>query len=134
MPVLRRKHDVAGLIADEVFIVGRNEQKLTSSETMRPAIVSHIELPTLPFHQMKIIPKSAMPLRQSLMFKPDHHTKSSNVAGWRLWKYLRVKHANASSLSIFADVFTLSAERAYVAFVGIRFPLQSIPDISAIRT
>ena len=41
---------------------------------------------------------------------------------------------NASSLSIFADVFTLSAERAYVAFAGIRSPLQSVPDISAIRT
>ena len=33
-------------------------------------------------------PMSAMPLRQSLMFSPDHHTKSSSVAGWRLWKYL----------------------------------------------
>ena len=32
MPVFGREHDVAGLVADEVFVVGRNQQGLAFSE------------------------------------------------------------------------------------------------------
>jgi hypothetical protein len=32
MPVLRREYNVSGLIANEVFVVGRNQQKLTFAE------------------------------------------------------------------------------------------------------
>ena len=32
MPVFGREHDVAGLVADEIFVVGRNQQGLAFSE------------------------------------------------------------------------------------------------------
>ncbi len=75
-----------------------------------------------------------MPLLQSLTLRPDHQTKSSRVAGWRLWKYLRVKFIRASSLSVLPGCGpTLFDARAYVAFMGRRSPLQRVPVNSAIR-
>ena len=78
-------------------------------------------------------PKSAIPLRQSFTLRPDHHTKSSKVAGWRLWKYLCANSVSASSRLILAWGFILLAVSAYVAFMGNRSPLQIVPDNSAKR-
>ena len=47
--VLPREHDVATLVADEVFIVGGDEQKLALAETPCAAMVSEVEVPALIF-------------------------------------------------------------------------------------
>ena len=48
MTMLRREHNVAGLVADEVFVVGRNQQEPALSEAPCAAIVGQIELPAFP--------------------------------------------------------------------------------------
>ena len=50
--MLRRKHDVAALVADEVFVVGRNQQVFALAETPYATVIRQIELPTLPLHGM----------------------------------------------------------------------------------
>ena len=67
---------------------------------------------------------------QSLLFNPDHQEKSSRVAGCLLRKYLRVSIMSASSRSVFILAGSFFPARAYVAFRGSIFPLQSTPDIS----
>ena len=51
-------------------------------------------------------------LLQSLTPNPDHQTKSSSVAGCRLWKYFRVSSINVSSRFISTCFFTLLAVSA----------------------
>ena len=62
MPVLGREYNVTGLIADEVFVVGRNQEELAFSEASRSAIVGQIELPTLPLFNVDGIAQERNPL------------------------------------------------------------------------
>lgn len=43
--MLRRQHDVAALVADQILVVGRNQQILPFAETPRATVVSQIEFP-----------------------------------------------------------------------------------------
>ena len=45
--VVRRKDDIAALISDEVFVVGRNQEVSVPAETSGAAIVGQIEFPAL---------------------------------------------------------------------------------------
>ena len=47
MPMFLRQHNVAGFIADEVFIVGRDEEIAAFPEASRAALVSQIEVTAL---------------------------------------------------------------------------------------
>ena len=62
MPVFGREHDVAGLVADEVFVVGRNQQGLAFSEASRAAVISKIILPTLPLFNVDGVAQEQNPL------------------------------------------------------------------------
>lgn len=57
MPVFSWQHDVATLIADEVFVVWRNQEELATTESPCAALVSQIELPTLPPLHMDAVPQ-----------------------------------------------------------------------------
>ena len=57
MPVLGREYNVTGLIADEVFVVGRNQEELAFSEASRSAIVGQIELPAFPLLHVNAVAK-----------------------------------------------------------------------------
>ena len=61
MAVLRREHNVTGLIADEIFVIGRNQQKLTLSEASRAAIVGQIEHSILPLFNVDGIAQECNP-------------------------------------------------------------------------
>ena len=43
--VLRRQHDVATLVADQVLVVRRDQQVLSFAESSRAAVVGQIEFP-----------------------------------------------------------------------------------------
>ena len=43
--IVRREDDVAALVADEVFVVGRNQEIFAFAETSGAAIVGEIEFP-----------------------------------------------------------------------------------------
>ena len=62
MPVFGREHDVAGLVADEVFVVWRNQQGLAFSEASRAAVISKIILPTLPLFNVDGVAQEQNPL------------------------------------------------------------------------
>ena len=62
MPVLGREHNVTGLITDEVFVVGRNQEKLAFMEASRSAIVGQIEFSTLPLFNVDGIAQERNPL------------------------------------------------------------------------
>jgi len=62
MPVLRREYYVSGLIANEVFVVGRNQKKLAFSETACAAIVGQIEHSILPLFNVDGITQELNPL------------------------------------------------------------------------
>ena len=62
MPVLRREHNVSGLIANEVFVVGRNQQKLTFAEAACAAIVGQIENSALPLLNVDGVAQECNPL------------------------------------------------------------------------
>ena len=57
MPVLWRKHDVTTLIADEVFIVWRNQKELAFSESPYAAFFGQIELPAFPLLHVNAVAK-----------------------------------------------------------------------------
>ena len=42
--------DVAALVADEVFVVGRNQEVFALAESARAAIIGEIKLTASPFH------------------------------------------------------------------------------------
>ena len=52
MAMLGRKHDFATLVADEVFVVRRNQEEPAPSESACTAIIGHIEFVPLMFFQM----------------------------------------------------------------------------------
>ena len=52
MPMLRRKHNFATLVADEVFVVGRNQEEPAPSESACSAIIGHVEFVSFMFFQM----------------------------------------------------------------------------------
>ena len=62
MPVLGREHDVTGLITDEVFVVGRDQQKLAFTEAPCAAIVGQIEHSILPLFNVDGIAQELNPL------------------------------------------------------------------------
>ena len=66
MPVLGREHNVTGLIADEVFVVGRNQEKLAFTQASRSAIVGQIEFSTLPLFNVDGIAQERNPLATGL--------------------------------------------------------------------
>lgn len=43
--MLRRQHDVAALVTDQIFVVGRNQQVLPFAKTTRATVVRQIEFP-----------------------------------------------------------------------------------------
>ena len=47
MAIVRREDDVTALVADEVFIVRRNQEIFAFAETSRAAIAGEIEFPAL---------------------------------------------------------------------------------------
>lgn len=55
VPVLLWEHDVAALVTDQVFIVGRNQQKLTFPETSCAAIICQVEFTAFPFLHMDAV-------------------------------------------------------------------------------
>ena len=48
--VLGWQDDVAALVADEVFVIGRNQEVFALAESARAAIISKIKLTASPFH------------------------------------------------------------------------------------
>ena len=115
--VVGREDDVAALVADEVFVVRRNQKVFAFAETTGAAIIRKIKFPEwqrcgAPHFYMEIIAQDfdSPPAIVDVQPRPPH--KILNVAGCRLWKYFRVSIANASSRSILLRFFTLSAARA----------------------
>ena len=47
--MLGGEHYVTAFVGDEVFVIGRNQQEFSLSESSCTAIVCHVEFPTLPF-------------------------------------------------------------------------------------
>ena len=43
--MLGRQHDIAALVADQILVVGRNQQILPFAEAPRATVVSQIEFP-----------------------------------------------------------------------------------------
>ena len=62
MPVFGREHNVSGLIADEIFVVGRYQEKLALSETSCAAIVGQITRSALPLFNVDGIAQECNPL------------------------------------------------------------------------
>ena len=87
---------------------------------MKPIIICELKL----YIKVFLIYKYNCLTIQYLYDNPDHHTKSPNVAGWRLLKYILAMRINASSQFIEETGFTLLAVNAYVVLIGNRFPLQ----------
>ena len=57
MPVFWRKHDVTTLIADEVFIVWRNQEELAFTKSPYAAFFGQIELPAFPLLHVNAVAK-----------------------------------------------------------------------------
>ena len=55
MPMHGRKHYFTTLVADEVFVVGRNKEEPAPSESACSAIIGHVEFVSLMFFQMNRI-------------------------------------------------------------------------------
>ena len=55
MRVFLREDNVARLIADEVFVIGRNQQESTLFEASRATIVRQIEFSSFVFHLMDVV-------------------------------------------------------------------------------
>ena len=57
MPVFWRKHDVTTLIADEVFIVWRNQEELAFSESSCATLFGQLILPAFPLLYVNAVAK-----------------------------------------------------------------------------
>ena len=55
MTMLGRKYNFTTLVADEVFVVGRNQEEPAPSESACSAIIGHVEFVSLMFFQMNRI-------------------------------------------------------------------------------
>ena len=53
VPVLRRKHDIAALVTDEVFVEGRQQDAAVFPESPRAGVVREEELPSTPALRME---------------------------------------------------------------------------------
>ena len=74
MRVLGRKYDVATLIADEVFVVGRNQQEPAPSESSCSAVIGHIKIATLSLLHMDRIAQqcNAFPAFADVQTRPPY--------------------------------------------------------------
>lgn len=61
MSVFWKKHDVPALVTNEVFIIGRNQEKLAASESPRAAVICHIELAPFPLLQINGVAQKGNP-------------------------------------------------------------------------